>query len=179
MRRVDAEGDSRGVRGQSKPGGARAKTRLRRASLESLERRELLSTSTSTLPSPTVLNAPSLFGNRSLSAVAAGGALTSDPSASAPSVAVDPINPLKMVATWIDHTPAGYNPGGGFVASITSYAQGAYSVDGGVTWSAFPSGFGEFGRQRPGPTSPSTFPTNGTRSTSLPRRPTLRASAST
>ena len=140
MRRVDAEGDSRGVRDQ-KPGGARAKTRLRREALELLERRELLSTSTSTLPSPTVLTAPSLLAPRSLSAVVAAGALTSTPSANSPSVSVDPINPLKMVATWIDHDAAGYNPGA-FVAPITSYAQGAFSTDGGVNWTAFPSGFG-------------------------------------
>ena len=41
MRRVDAEGDSRGVRGREH-GGPRQKSRLRRATLESLERRELL-----------------------------------------------------------------------------------------------------------------------------------------
>ncbi len=142
MRRVDAEGDSRAVRDQ-KPGGARAKTRLRREALESLERRELLSTSTSTLPSPTVLVPPSLLSPRSLSAVVAAGALTSTPSANSPSVAVDPNNPLKLVATWIDHDAAGYNRGN-FVAPITSYAQGAFSTDGGASWSAFPSGFGAF-----------------------------------
>ena len=140
MRRVDAEGDSRGVRGQDTSGRARTKSKLRRASIESLERRELLSTSTSTLPTPTILTAPKLTTGPS--AAAAAGALTSDPSASTPSVAVDPANPLKMVATWIDHTAAGYNPGGGFVAPITSYAQGAFSTNGGVTWTAFPSGFG-------------------------------------
>ena len=160
MRRVDAEGDSRGVR-DHKPGGARARTRLRREALESLERRVLLSTSTSTLPSPTVLTGPSLLAPRSLSAVAAAGALTSTPSANSPSVSVDPNNPLKMVATWIDRDAAGYN-GGNFVAPITSYAQGAFSTDGGVSWTAFPSGFGT-GSQNVQEDFSLARPTNGQR----------------
>ena len=156
MRRVDAEGDSRGVRGREQ-GGPRQKSRLRRATLESLERRELLSTSTSTLPTPTIIQPASLRGGPTF--YVAGNALTADASANSPSVAVDPINPLKMVAVWVDHTAAGFNVN--YVKSVSEYAQGAYSIDGGATWSTLP-GFGQGGVNTQQDFS-LTVPTNGTR----------------
>jgi hypothetical protein len=137
MRRVDAEGDSRGVQGRKRAGSS-TRSRVRSANLEWLERRELLTTTLSTLPSPTVLDPPNLA--TSLSVADSAGALTGTSSASSPSVSVDPTDSLKMVAVWTDTSLTGYNPGN-FVASITSYAQGAYSLDGGKTWSQM-TGFG-------------------------------------
>jgi subtilisin-like proprotein convertase family protein len=141
MRRVDAEGDSRGVRGQ-KQAEARSRSRLRRASIEPLERRELLSTSTSTLPSPTVLSAPDLTKLIQAVSFSAGDPLinspTEVPSANSPSVSVDPTNSLHMVATWVDHDTTGFQPGF-FTAPITSYIQGAFSTNGGASWTALPA----------------------------------------
>ena len=93
MRRVDSEGESRGVRGR-KQGGAQSKSKLRRASLESLERRELLSTLD--------VNAPLACG--ALAASLANGpsadtALTADPERPQSRVStIDPANPQKLVA---------------------------------------------------------------------------------
>jgi subtilisin-like proprotein convertase family protein len=137
--------------------GPRLKSRLRRAALESLERRELLSTSTSTLPTPTITLAASL--NAGPTASVAGNALTGDASANSPSVAVDPINPLKMVAVWVDHSVAGFNAGN-YVKPVTEYAQGAFSIDGGKHWSTLP-GFGVGGVNTQQDFS-LTVPTNGT-----------------
>jgi subtilisin-like proprotein convertase family protein len=142
MRRVDAEGDSRGVREQQKAS-SRSRWKLRRAAIEWLERRELLSTSTSNLPSPTVISSPLLTANGTNQAVSvdAGNPLvnssTEIASANSPSVSVDPLNPLKMVATWVDHDTPGFQPGG-LTAPITNYIQGAFSLDGGQTWTALP-----------------------------------------
>ncbi len=143
MRRVDAEGDSRGVRGQ-KQVEARYRSRLRRAAIEWLERRELLSTSTSTLPSPTVISAPLLSGSGVTQGVSfeGGNPLTAStteiPSANSPSVSVDPNNPLRMVATWVDHDTPGFNAGN-YVSPVTDYVAGAFSTDGGETWNALPA----------------------------------------
>jgi subtilisin-like proprotein convertase family protein len=156
MRRVDAEGDSRGVQGR-KLAETRSRTRVRAANLEWLEDRALMTTSLSTLPSPTVLTPPNL--STSLSAADAAGALTGSASASAPSVAVDPTNSLKMVAVWTDQSLTGYNAGN-FVAPITEYAQGAYSTDGGKTWTQL-TGFGKNSANVQEDFS-LTVPTNGT-----------------
>jgi hypothetical protein len=161
MRRVDAEGESRGVQDR-KPNEAPYKSRARRANLEWLEVREMLSTSTSTLPQTVVTPPISLTKpNASLSDVTAAGALTGSPSANTPSVAVDPIDSSKMVAVWIDHDATGYNVGN-FVAPITSYAQGAYSTNGGKTWTALPASF--FGKSSINVSEDYslTVPTNGT-----------------
>lgn len=171
MRRVDAEGDSRGVQGR-KRNETPYKSRLRQADLEWLEVREMLSTSTSTLPSPQIavvtnpLTGPELGAGLGVSSATASLNLTGSPSAGTPSVAVDPLDANKMVAVWINTDPAGYNQGN-FVAPITSYVEGAYSTDGGVTWSPFTAGgqadpFG--GRSANVQTDFSlTVPTNGTR----------------
>jgi subtilisin-like proprotein convertase family protein len=152
MRRVDAEGESRGVRGQQ-AAESRSRSKLRRAAIEWLERRELLSTSTSTLPSPTVFSAPSVTPNaqvQDLSLATAAQALTANPSASSPSVSVDPLNSKRIVATWVEQDPAGYNAGN-FNVNITSYLEGAYSTDGGLTWSPITSAaFGVGGNARSG-----------------------------
>ncbi len=159
MRRVDAEGESRGIQGR-KGNESPYKTRLRKADLEWLESREMLSTSTSTLPAPAVVTAPAaLAKNTSISHSTAALNLTANPSANTPSVAVDPLDSSKMVAVWINQDLAGFNRGN-FVAPITSYAEGAFSTDGGKTWNAI-NAFG--------PNSANvqidfslTFPTNGT-----------------
>ena len=130
MSRVDAEGDSRGVRGR-KQGGAQVKSKLRRAAIEWLERRELLSTaaaSLSNLPAPVVVIPPNLGA-----AVSTGENITPTASAISPSVAIDPVNPKKVVAVWTyNDTASPFNPGA--LNTISSYVEGAYSTDGGVTW---------------------------------------------
>jgi Bacterial Ig-like domain len=140
MRRVDAEGDSRGVQGRKRTE-SRFRTRVRNANLEWLERRELLTTSLSNLPSSTVIDAPGSLApanDTSISHTTAANNLTAAPSASAPSVAVDPLNTKDMIAVWINTDPNGFNAGN-FVAPITSYAEGAFSTNGGTTWTAFPA----------------------------------------
>ena len=129
MRRVDAEGDSRGIRDR-KQGGAQVKSKLRKAAIEWLERRELLSTSTSNLPSPVVVTPPNLGA-----AVSTGDNLTNTASALSPSVAIDPVDPHKLVAVWTYNDTANpFNPGA--LNTISSYVEGAFSTDGGVTWTA-------------------------------------------
>jgi subtilisin-like proprotein convertase family protein len=130
MRRVDAEGDSRGIRDR-KQGGSQVKSRLRKATIEWLERRELLATagaSLSNLPAPVVVTPPNL-----MAAVSTGDNLTANASAISPSVAVDPVDPQKMVAVWtyID-TATPLNVGA--LNTISRYIEGAFSTDGGVTW---------------------------------------------
>jgi subtilisin-like proprotein convertase family protein len=135
MRRVDAEGESRGIGGR-KQGVAQIRSRLRRASLEPLERRELLSTSTSTLPTPQVLLTSNGFPLSGLS-VSNGTALTATANATSPSIAVDPVNPMKMVAAWSFHDAT--NPlNVGATNTIDAYVEGAFSTDGGVTWTPLP-----------------------------------------
>ena len=160
MRRVDAEGDSRGVVGRPRAESG-SRSRLRRAAIEWLERRELLSTSTSTLPSPTVVSAPNLNALKQAISFSAGNPLINSPtevaSANSPSVSVDPVNPLKMVATWVDHDTTGFNPGN-FNQRITNYLAAAFSTDGGLTWNGIGAAAGvdtqiDFSQ---------TFPTNGT-----------------
>jgi hypothetical protein len=134
MRRVDAEGDSRGVQG-NKRAGVSFRSRLRRANLESLERRELLTTSLSNLPSPTVVS-PAIAISAS-NAVVGSNLSTNSTSSGTPSVAVNPVNAKDMVAVWTNTVPAGFN--NNFTSSITSYVEGAFSTDGGNTWNALPS----------------------------------------
>jgi subtilisin-like proprotein convertase family protein len=124
MRQVETEGDTRGVRGRkaggARPGPSPSRSMLRRASLESLERRELLST----LPTPTLTTAASLV---SLQA-------SSTSSANSPSVAVDPVDRQKLAAAWVVHDTT--NPLGN--GQVTTFVQGAYSVDGGKSWTPLP-----------------------------------------
>jgi subtilisin-like proprotein convertase family protein len=137
MRRVDSEGDSQISRNRKRSHARTSpaqKSTLRRLALDRLEDRTLLATGAlaSTLPEP-VTQAQSEVGN---GFVATGTGANS----SSPSVAIDPLNPLKMVSVWttLDTTDAKIDAGnnGGYV---TTYVQGAYSIDGGTTWFPMPS----------------------------------------
>jgi subtilisin-like proprotein convertase family protein len=133
MRQVDSEGDFAGSRGRKRSGGRTApsqKSHLRRLALEGLELRTLLSTSTtkvdlSTLPTP-ITEAQNFVGESNSGAG----------NSSSPDVSVDPLNPKKLVAVWTTYDPA--NPLDGSGGQVTTYAQGAYSTDGGTTWTELP-----------------------------------------
>ena len=153
MRRVDFEGDSQSSRDR-KRGEARScpsqKNNLRRLALEGLESRTLLSTASaaeqiaaaataavnkatstakpeaSTLPSPITVG-QSYVGS---------GTTSTSANSSSPSVAVDPLDPSKLVAAWITYDPG--HPFDGTGGQVTSYVQGAYSLDGGNTWNELP-----------------------------------------
>ncbi len=122
MRRVDTEGDSLGSRGRklvgARPGPSSSRSHLRRASLEALERRELLSN----LPTPVASSIANLVSTNK----------SSTASANSPSVAIDPSNPQNLIAAWVVNDTAN-QPGNG---QVTSYVEGAYSINGGVSWRA-------------------------------------------
>ena len=126
MRRVDAEGDSQQSSRRRKRSEVRStsahKPYLRRAALEALEARTLLST----LPTP--VTALQSFVGSGITSTAA--------NSSSPSVAVDPLNPQKLVAAWTTYDPG--NKLDGSAGQVTTYVQGAYSLDGGVTWTELP-----------------------------------------
>ncbi len=125
MRRVDAEGDSQGRRDRKRgvaQASRAAKPHLRRLSLEGLEGRTLLSTST--LPSA-ITQGQFVVGD-SQSGVG---------NSSSPSVAIDPLNPNKLVAAWVVNDPGHPIDGNG---QVTVYVEAGYSVDGGQTWHAMP-----------------------------------------
>src|SRR5438874_2044300 len=99
MRTGASDSQGRGQRGRIRPDARPKKarqTRHRRTELEGLESRTLLAT----IPAATATGGPqnisSLFGN-------AGGLTTSESSVQ---VAVDPHNPQKLVAAWVDNDPA-------------------------------------------------------------------------
>ncbi|MGC8642896.1 MAG: proprotein convertase P-domain-containing protein, partial [Isosphaeraceae bacterium] len=126
MRTGASDFSSRRFRGQVRPD-ARLKrnrqARLRRAVMDSefLEPRTLLAT----IPAATAVGGPqnisSLFNNA--------GGLTANQSSV--QVAIDPNNPQKMVATWVDNDPALLGITNGNIAVITEMA---YSVNAGQTW---------------------------------------------
>ena len=126
MRRDDSIGLSQGVlrrgRGVARPGSV-AKSRLRRLSLEGLESRELLST----LPSPVTTLQSSVGGSQS-----------GQGNSSSPSVAVDPLNPSKLIATWTTFDPGHKLDGDN--GQVTTYTQAAYSTDGGQSWNSLTGG---------------------------------------
>ena len=74
-----------------------------------------------------VLPAVTVTGQVSVSAT--GGNQTS------PTVAIDPIDPTKMVAVWTRNDPS--HPVQGSNGQTPIYVDGAYSADGGKTWSSF------------------------------------------
>ena len=126
MRTGASDFSSRGLRGRIRPDGRLKKSRLarlRRAVMESefLEPRTLLAT----IPVATAVGGPqnisSLFGNS--------GGLTTN--LSSVQVAIDPYNPQKMVAAWVDNDPA--LPG---ITNNTIFviSELAYSDNGGQTW---------------------------------------------
>ena len=124
MRRVDAEGDSQQSNRRRKRSGARSspaqKPHLRRMSLEALEVRTLLST----LPTPTT----------ALQSFVGSGITSGAANSSSPSVAIDPLDPQKMVAAWTTFDPGNKLDAGNNGGYVTTYVQGAFSLDGGVTW---------------------------------------------
>ena len=127
MRRVDSEGDMQGRRDRkrvvARAGSTSSRSRLRRVSLEILEGRELLST----LPSP-VATQQSLVGFSD----------SGQGNSSSPSVAVDPVDPNKLIAAWTTNDPT-HKPDG-TNGQVTTYAQAAYSTNGGQTWTSLLSG---------------------------------------
>ena len=115
---------------QGHSGRLRLNARLRRArksqnyriDLEGLESRTLLATipaATPTTAAPT--NISSLMGNL-------GGA---NASMSSSVVAVDPLDPSKLVAVWIDNDPTMFSATDGTYESVL---EAAYSTDAGVKW---------------------------------------------
>src|SRR4051812_43029786 len=104
------------------------KARLRRLALETLEERALMAG----LPAPLATGATVDISNPNNN-------LTGNESA--PSIAIDPANPQKMVAVWTRHDPG--NLGGINGTSIQSVIRGAVSTNGGASWTSF---------------SPETFP---------------------
>ena len=94
--------------------------RRRHVVLESLEDRQLLAT----LPAPLVINESLNVGAKRID-LSPG----NDDSESTPSVTVNPANPNQLVAVWtqFDDTPD----------TDVSSGRGAYSTDGGATWTTF------------------------------------------
>ena len=116
------------LRARRGPGAERSRrTALRRAVLEPLEARELLAT----LPEAVVASQVDISGSRG--------------DESTPSIAIDPLNPLKMAAVWTRNDPA--------LGQTPVIAEGAVSTDGGATWKKFalPGAMTD-------PTSPATGP---------------------
>jgi hypothetical protein len=143
MRRVDSEGDSQNSRNRKRSHARTSpaqKSTLRRLALDRLEDRTLLATGAlaSTLPEP-ITQAQSEVGDGF-------GVTGNAANSSSPSVAIDPLNPLKMVSVWttLDTSDTKIDSGnnGG---QVTTYVQGAFSTDGGTTWNPMPSeDFGDF-----------------------------------
>src|SRR5262249_3984982 len=82
--------------------------------LEDLEDRTLMSV----LPTPVIPNI---------------GHLNFDSISNTPAVAIDPVNPSKIVAVWVDGNPlpTTYQP------SALTGLTGAFTIDGGATWLGF------------------------------------------
>jgi subtilisin-like proprotein convertase family protein len=128
MRRVETEGDSQSSR-RRRRGVVRSplasKPHLRRLALEGLEDRTLMST----LPTPVTV---------SQSFVGVG--MTNAPNSSSPSVAVDPLDPTKLIAAWTTFDLNNKLDGTG--GQVTTYIQGAYSNNGGTSWMPLPGATG-------------------------------------
>lgn len=91
------------------------RAKQRRAVLESLEQRTLLST----LP-------PAIIDRSNVSAAQAGGEFNDE---SSPSIAVDPTNPNRLVSSWTR-----YNTAPGVDANQQISVQAAFSTNGGASW---------------------------------------------
>ena len=98
------------------------KPRDYRIELEGLESRTLLATIPAAVVTGAPMNLSSAFGN-------AGGLTTNESSST---VAIDPLNPLKMVTVWQDNDPALVTP---FL--VQTVLEGAYTINGGQTWTPF------------------------------------------
>jgi len=92
-----------------------------RISLENLELRTLLAT----IPAPAPTTSPLINLSQP---VGNGGAAQED----SPIVAVDPLDPLKIVSAWVNNDTADIPSPGPQV-----FVEGDYSVDGGQTWTPF------------------------------------------
>src|SRR5215213_888500 len=126
MRSEPSEVRAKGGRARSLAGlsrGSARKSALRRLSLEGLESRELLATipeallsliPTSTLPAPSV----PLSSQVNVSGSPFSISITSDESA--PSIAVDKNNPLRLAAVWTRDDPQITGPTHVFVEGATS-----------------------------------------------------------
>jgi hypothetical protein len=128
----------RGNRGRIRPDarGRRVRgSRLRRIDLEGLEPRTLLATIPAAAATAPPVNLSSLMGN-------AGGLTTSENSTT---VAIDPTNPSKIVAAWVDNDPSLGITGPPY--AVQSVLEVVYTINGGQTWSVL---FSEPGT-RPGP----------------------------
>ncbi len=137
--RDDASAFEKSKAGSGQQHGVRSsklrKTRLRALALEPLEARTLMST----LP-------PVTTASRTAISTATTG------NSDAPSIAIDPNDPLKMVAVWVRNDPS--NPKGpGSTTPTTAFVEAAYSTKGGVTGSWNPVPAGSLGN-RTGPTYP-------------------------
>jgi len=100
------------------------KSRYRWIDLEGLESRTLLATIPAATPTAAPQNISSLFGN-------IGGLTTSENSSV---VAVDPLNPQKMVSAWVDNDPALLGITDNIIAVIV---EAAYSTNAGQVWHPF------------------------------------------
>ena len=124
----------RGNRGRLRPAAQRRKvrrSRLRRMGLEGLEPRTLLATIPAAAATGAPVNLSSLMGN-------AGGLTTSENSTT---VEVNPTNPSKIVAVWIDNDPSMEPP-----YDLQTILEGAYTINAGQTWTPL---FGEPGSGLP------------------------------
>ena len=127
----------RGNRGRLRPDARRKKvrsSRFRRIDLEGLESRTLLATIPAAAATALPANLSSLMGN-------AGGLTTSENSAT---VEVDPTNPSKIVALWIDNDPSLGITGPPY--AVQSILEGVYTINAGQTWTPL---FGEPGTGLP------------------------------
>jgi len=124
----------RGNRGRLRPDARRKKvrsSRFRRIDLEGLEPRTLMATIPAAAATALPANLSSLMGN-------AGGLTTSENSTT---VEIDPTNPSKMVALWIDNDPSLVPP-----YLVQSVLEGVYTINAGQTWTPL---FGEPGSGLP------------------------------
>jgi hypothetical protein len=114
MRKVPSRARSSSVPRTRQPRRPAVASQIRRLTLESLELRTLMA----------VLPPVSVTGQVAVSKD--GG------NDSTPSVAVDPANPQKLVSVWtVDAPTVPLNLG-----QTTTYVEGAFSIDGGKTWSS-------------------------------------------
>ncbi len=127
----------RGNRGRLRPDARRKKlrsSRFRQIDLEGLESRTLLATIPAAAATALPANLSSLMGN-------AGGLTTSENSAT---VEIDPTNPSKIVALWIDNDPSLGITGPPY--AVQAILEGVYTINAGQTWTPL---FGEPGTGLP------------------------------
>lgn len=102
------------------------KARARRVELEGLENRTLLATIPAAAATAAPQNLSQLMGN------IGGPNGASAASESSPVVAVNPLDPTKLVSVWIDNDPTEYALTDD--TTFESVLEAAYSIDGGQVW---------------------------------------------